>query len=122
MGVKSSTDLFQDVCIQKLHAYYLFERVPTFYYKSSGEKVSYTRTARVDKKGNLPFIYDLLISMAKRYLIHIFFVGIVKVFWAKFLSDYQFPVLTLDYSENIALKPKWEAQAAHFSGRQHTLP
>ena len=34
---------------------------------------------------------------------------------------YRFPVLTLDYSENIALKPKFEVQAAHFSGRQHTL-
>ena len=59
--------------------------------------------------------------MAKKYVIHRFLVATDKVFWSKFIANYRFPVLTLGYSENIALKPKFEVQAAHFSGRQHTL-
>ena len=99
----------------------MFERVPTYFYNNSGEKVSYVRTARVDKTANLPFIYDLLLSLAKKYIIHRYFVGIGNVFWSRFTFNYEFPVLTFDYSENITLKPKHEAQSAHFSGRQHTL-
>ena len=29
--------------------------------------------------------------------------------------------IELDFSENLSLKPKFEIQAAHFSGRQYTL-
>ena len=31
------------------------------------------------------------------------------------------PYVELDFSENLAMKPKFEAQDAHFSGKQYTL-
>ena len=119
--MNKSNEIFRNVDVKKLHSYYAFERVPTFYYNTNGEKVSYIRTTRVNKEGNLEFLYDKLLSMAKKYVIHRFFVATDKVFWSKFITNYRFPVLTLDYSENIALKPKFEVQAAHFRGRQHML-
>ena len=44
-----------------------------------------------------------------------------KVFWKKICAVSECNIFTIDYSENINLKPKQEAQSAHFSGCQHTL-
>ena len=44
-----------------------------------------------------------------------------KVFRKNFCAVSECNIFTIDYSENINLKPKHEAQSAHFSGRQHTL-
>ena len=105
----------------KLHSYYLFEKVGTTYYNRNAEEVTYYRTGRFDKKDTMQNIYQLLQEIGKTYIIHRYYVTCDRVFWSNFTTNYEGAILTLDYSENINSKPKYEAQSAHFSGRQHTL-
>ena len=101
--------------------YYQFEMVTTEYYDKHGKKKAYKRTARVDRGDTLHNLYILLQSMATKYLVHRFFVSVDDVFWSNFLSEYRDHIITLDYSQNINLTPKFVAQSHHFSGRQQTL-
>ena len=78
-------------------------------------------TARVNKEASLNDQYILLQQMATKYSIHRFFVSADKVFLSNFTANYKDYVVTSDFSENIHLKPKFEAQSAHFSGKQQTL-
>ena len=103
--------------IKKLHSFYLFERVPTTYYNLPGKEVTYIQTTRVDKKETLSEVYDRLRNQAHNYMIHRHAVVSDKVFWSYFPYSY----IHLDYGENIALQPKFEAQSAHFSGKQQML-
>ena len=63
----------------------------------------------------------MLQDIATSYLLHQYMVTLDKVFWAKFKSECPYPIIHIDYSENIKLTPKNEVQSSHFSGRQHTL-
>ena len=75
----------------------------------------------MDKKDTLRNIYKLLQDISIKYVEHRFYVTSDKFFWNQFTTTSEDPILTLDYSQNISLKPKYEVQAAHFSGRQNTL-
>ena len=66
-------------------------------------------------------LLKLFQEYATRYLLHQYQISCDKVFWLKFKSPCQYPILHFDYSENIKFTPKHEAQCAHFSGQQHTL-
>ena len=96
-------------------------KIPTTYFNNQGDEVTYYRTARVDKKAVLSEIYLLFQAIAKTYLLHQYFVISDNIFWRKFKTTYQGSMLTIDYSENLNFKPKFEAQSAHFSGRQRSL-
>ena len=63
----------------------------------------------------LKSLYERLQIMAKSYILHRFHVAIDYSFWLVFRSLCKHPFLHLDYSENIAMQPKYEAQSAHFS-------
>ena len=104
-----------------LVSYYQFESVVTNVYSKTGQKKEYPRTARIDKKATINDIFDLLIESMKKYICHRYFVINNKFFWTKFCCLYAHPILTIDYSENIQFKPKFEARSAHFSGKQQTL-
>ena len=54
-------------------------------------------------------------------MIHRFFVSVDDVFWSNFVSAYNEHILISDYSQIIALVPKFETQSNHFSWRQQTL-
>ena len=105
----------------KLYSYYTCERVAMQYYNKKGCKVIYYRTAREDKEDTLANISVKLQKLCKRYITHRYFIASDKVFWSNFKMNYNYPILTMDYSENINLTAKHEAQIAHFSGRQYTL-
>ena len=61
-------------------SYYQFERIQETNYNRKGQKVVYTRTARVDKKAPLKNIAELLDSIAPIYMEHRFFVVTDDVF------------------------------------------
>ena len=88
---------------------YVFEKMETTSFNRKGEKVTYERTARVDKKAPVKEITALLNALAVKYLIHRVFVVTDKIFWQRFQSEYPYSILTLDYSENIEFKPKMGA-------------
>ena len=98
----------------KIIKYYVFEKVSElFYFDESGQK-KYYRMGRIDK-------YVLLQQRASDYLIHRYHVSCHTIYWKKFLEETDEYVLWLDYSIDIKLTPKTEAQSAHYSGKQPTL-
>ena len=98
------------------------EKKKETFYNKRGKKVTYTRTARIDYN-DVPLrqVYDTLMNLAQCYLIHRYHVSNDIVYWEKFVSETDQYILWVDYSQNIALTPKFEVQSAHSSGRQHTL-
>ena len=66
-------------------------------------------------------MHGMLQKDGKKYLEHRYGVSSDKTFWTKFKAQCPFPILHVDYSENIKLAPKNEVQTAHFSGKQQTL-
>ena len=72
---------------------------------------------RIDKYAPLIDAYKLLQRRASDYLIHRYHVSCDTIYWKKFLEETDEYVLWLDYSMNIKLTPKTEAQSAHYSGK-----
>ena len=120
-GNQCSTKLNNVRFGDKVVTYTVFEGTPTYYYDKQGKEVCYKRTARCDKKATVDEIHELLQKSAKSYLLHRHFVNADKPFWSKFTAECNYPILYFDFSENINITPKHEAQSAHFSGRQYTL-
>ena len=87
----------------------------------NGQDVNYTRTARVDKKESLSVVVDTLLQISSRYLKHRSYVDNVNIVLPMLKEGFSGKYIELDFSENLALPPKHEAQSAHFSGKQHTL-
>ena len=102
-------------------SYYVFEKIPTHYYNKDGKKVTYDRVGRVDKNESVLRIISELQKHASDYLIHRFFAIHDRVHWEKFLDNTPYHALWLDFSQNIKLVEKNQAQSAHFSGKQQTL-
>ena len=91
-------------------AYYVFETVETSYDNKLGKLVNYNRYAHVDKKATINELIELLQECATRYLQYQYYISCDNVFWSKFKSSSQHPILHFDYSENIqfttTMKPK----------------
>ena len=66
-------------------------------------------------------VYKLFLSCSREYLNHRYHTILDKVFWERYLRDTNLPVVWMDYSVNIKLTEKQQAQSAHFLGKQHTL-
>ena len=101
--------------------YYAFETETETYFNVKGKKVTYTRTAWKDKKEKLSEIICKLRDSLKYYVIHRFCISNDKYYWKYFVEHSKFYTLWIDYSVNIALKEKKQAQSAHYSGKQSTL-
>lgn len=101
--------------------YYVFEKCMTIGWNREGKKYEYERTAHVNTSATLNELFQKLHESTESYLVHRYNVAVDKVFWKEFSEVCQMNIFHIDYSENIKLKPKYEAQSAHFSGRQHTL-
>ena len=66
-------------------------------------------------------VYGLILSSAREYLVHRYHTILDNVFWQKFLNETTNPVTWIDYSVNVKLTEKQQAQSVHFSGKQQTL-
>ena len=106
---------------KKLVSYYIFERVDTTYFDSTGTLKTYKRTTRVDKKEPFIEVVHKLQSCSRDYLLHRYRITNDKVHWAKLLHEVNHPILWLDYSNNINFREKRQAQSAYYSGKQQTL-
>ena len=61
------------------------------------------------------------ISIKDSYLRHSSHVDNINKVFPIFKEPFQGTYNEFDFSENIAIKPKFEVQEAHFSGKQYTL-
>ena len=92
----------------------------TYYFNKRGRKVTYQRTTRVDKMATLDDLYNMLNDNAVKYLNHRHSAVADRAFWSHMHGVLTQPYLHLDFSQNIALKPKHETQSMHFSGKEQT--
>ena len=101
--------------------YCVYERKTECYKGKDGNDVKYTRTAKVDKKEKVFELVNSLLKNTPRYLKHRSYVDnvnyVLPILKKKFSGKY----IELDFSENLALRPKHEVQPAHFSGKQYSL-
>ena len=114
-------DLFPETKAEKEVCFYSYERKTESYKGKDGQDVHYTRTSRVDKKEKLSVVVDNLLQISSRYLKHRSYVNNVNVVLPMLKEGFSGNYIGLDFSESLALRPKHEAQSAHFSGKQHTL-
>ena len=100
--------------------YYVFKTKEESYIKN-GERKMYIRTARVDKKEVVNEVVKKLLSQSNTYLRHRFHVNNIAKVFPLIKETFNGRYIELDFSENLTMKPKFEAQGAHFSGKQFTL-
>ena len=100
--------------------YYIFGPKTESYFKD-GKEVQYKRTARTDKKDKVSAIALELISIKDSYLKHRSHVDNINRVFPIVKEAFQGAYIELDFSENIAIKPKFEVQEAQFSGKQYSL-
>ena len=77
--------------------------------------------ARIDKKEKVNFIVQRLMVEGDSYLQHRSIVQNLNEKLPLIRAAFTGPYVELDFSQNLAMKPKLEAQDAHFSGKQYTL-
>ena len=91
------------------------------YTKEDGTPGEYKRVARVDYHEPIKDIYKKLLETGNAYLKHRTYVDNVSTVFPEMKSAYNRKYIELDFSQNLALRPKHEVQSAHFSGKQFTL-
>ena len=119
MILSDRTDIYPEPNDEKEINYYIFGPKTESYFKN-GKEIQYTRTARIDEKEVL-VIAQKLISIKDSDLKHRSHVDNINKVFPIVKESFQGTYIELDFSENIAIKPKFEVQEAHFSGKQYTL-
>ena len=120
LKLSDRTDIYPEFNDEKEINYYIFGPKTESYFKN-GKEIQYTRTARIDKKEEVSVIAQKLISIKDSYLKHRSHVDNINKVFPIVKESFQGTYIELDFSENIAIKPKFEVQEAHFSGKQYTL-
>ena len=112
---------FDEITDEKLCKSYVFQTVTESYIGKAGKPVEYTRTARVDQWKPVSELVKRIIEESDKYLKHRTYVDNCNRVFPLMRDAYQGKYIELDFSQNLALRPKHEVQSAHFSGKQFTL-
>ena len=86
-----------------------------------GVTKEYSRTTRVDKEEPVCDIFSKLMSIGGKYLRHRSHVDNINSVLPKIKERFTGTYIEMDFSENLALKTRYEIQTAHFSGKQYAL-
>ena len=100
-------------------SFYVFEKKEETYFKNGIEK-SYERVARIDKKMEVKEVVKILIEQGGSYLRHRSHVANIKSTLPLIRESFNGKYIEMDFSENIAMKTKFDIQDAHFSGKQYS--
>lgn len=117
----NSGEDFAELNDKKLCKFYYYQRVVESYIGKEGKPVEYTRTARVDDQKPVCHIVNLIKDGSIKYLKHRTYVDNCSNVFPLMKDTYTGKFIELDFSQNLALRPKHEVQSAHFSNRQYTL-
>ena len=112
---------FAELDEDRVCMYHSYERVQETYTKRDGTPGCYTRTTRVEHHLPIKDISLKILDVADVYLKHRTYVDNVTTILPELKAGYEGKYIELDYSQNIALRPKDEVQSAHYSGKQFTL-
>ena len=120
LKLSDRTDIYPEFNDEKEINYYIFGPKTESYFKN-GKEIQYTRTACIDKKEEVSVTAQNLMSIKDSYLKHCSHVDNINKVFPIVKEPFQGTYIELDFSENIAIKSKFEVQGAHFSGKQYTL-
>lgn len=112
---------FVEATDTKLCKYYYYDTVTESYIGKQGIPIKYTRTARVDDTKPVLHLVKLIRDESKNYLKHRTYVDNCSNVFPLMKDAYDGKYIELDFSQNIAIRPKFEVQSAHFSNKQYTL-
>ena len=121
MKLSDRTDIYPEFHDEKEINYYIFGPKNGVILQN-GKEIQYTRTTRIDKKEEVSVIAQKLISIKDSYLKHRSHVDNINKVFPIVKESFQGTYIELNFSENIAIKLKFEVQEAHFSAKQYTLP
>lgn len=116
-----SGEKFNEMEAENSCKYYEYKRVVESYIGKDGKHTEYTRTARVDYCEPVRLLVNKLQNLSKKYLKHRTYVDNCTSVFSLMKEPYTGKYIELDFSQNLSLRPKDEAQSAHFSGKQFTL-
>ena len=117
---EQAIEKFPEFMSQSETLFYQFEMKEECYFKN-GVKKTYNRTARVDKKEKVSDVVKNILHQAVLYLRHRSHVDNVSKVLPLIKESFDGKYIELDFSENIAMKRKSEAQDSHFSGKPFSL-
>ena len=106
---ESTVNLYPEFFDEKEVKYYIFEQKEEKYYKN-GEEKTYYRTARIDKHTSVNKIAQELAVNAESYLKHRLHVINIDETFPIIKQSFKGTYIELDFSENLAMKPKFEVQ------------
>ncbi len=121
IGQLKNEEQFSELVEDRIVMYHSYERVDETYTKRDGTPGTYTRVTRVDHHLPLKEIVQKILTVADAYLKHRTYVDNISSTLPKLKGVYEGRYIELDYSQNLALRPKDEVQTAHYSGKQFTL-
>ena len=116
-----ANEQFDELTEENVYTYHRYERVEEPYTKKDGTPGQYQRVTRVDHKEPVKDICQKILDTGNAYLKHRTYVDNVSSVFPEMKSTYDGKYIELDFSQNLALRPKDEVQSAHFSGKQLTL-
>ena len=91
------------------------------YTKKDGTSVEYKTVTRVNYLEPIKNIYQRVLDSGNAYLKHRTCVDNCSSVFPLMKESYNGKYIELDFSQNLALRPKDEVQSALFSGKQFTL-
>ena len=112
---------FPEITDRKLCKYYTYRRAQESYIGKEGKPVEYTRTSRVDECKPVNDIVNFILDGGEKYLKHRSYVDNYSTSFPLMKDGYEGKYIELDFSQNVALRPKHEVQSTHFSGKQFSL-
>ena len=114
-------ETFPEYFSDKMTSYYQFMKTKEKFFNRQCKEVIYTRTSRKDEKVTVSEITKLFMQMKDDYLLHRKYVDNDQNVWPQYRSNYHGKFFHFDFSENISLVEKHQAQEAAYSGKQYTL-
>ena len=111
---------YPEVHDEKVINYYIFGKKNESYLKN-GKTVTYSRTCRMDMMHPVCEIGKELIDAKNNYLVHRSHVDNIAIVFPVIKEAFEGKFIELDFSENLAMKPKHDVQSAHFSSKQYAL-
>ena len=112
---------FPEIECDNIFNFHRYEQVLETYTKKDGTPAEYKRITRVDYVEPVKDICKRVLECGNAYLKHRTYVDNCATTFPLMKEAYDGMYIELDFSQNLALRPKDEVQSAHFSGKQFTL-
>ena len=113
--------VFPEANDDRLCKYHVYEKVTAQYIGRAGVPVEYSRTTRVDDCKPVKYLVQTILENGSKCLKHSLYVGNCKTVLPLMKENYNGKFIEFGFSQNLSLRPKDEAQSAHFFRENNSL-